>query len=82
MAKVTGLHMAQEIGILRKDLPVVLITGLGDNQDLLLESYPNISAVIPKPFSSADLGAAVNRVIPESPDGSGDDRPENSGHRR
>ncbi len=82
MPKVTGLHMAQEIGILRKDLPVVLITGLGDNQDLLLESYPNISAVIPKPFSSADLGAAVNRVIPESPDGSGDDRPENSGHRR
>jgi len=67
MPQVTGLHLAREIGILRQDLPVILITGLGDDKILHLESYPNISEVVHKPFSSVDLGTAVNRVMPEGP---------------
>lgn len=66
MPGMTGIDLAYKIGMMRPDLPVILVSGrsyvlkMGETAD-------NIRLVLPKPFNKADLSAALSSVMPNVP---------------
>ena len=62
MPKMTGLELAAELAGLEPELPVILISGLGDTA-LVGRGPPNLRAVVAKPPSADELFATVERVV-------------------
>lgn len=63
MPELTGIMLAQEIGVLRPDLPVILCTGFSaDFSDIILKLH-NVTALLAKPILKQDLARAVRRAM-------------------
>ncbi len=69
MPHLTGLQLAQSIAEIRPDLPVVLITGRGDEKDRHLAEHPHIRGVVHKPFTQEALCQTVSQVLFENING-------------
>lgn len=63
MPGVSGLELCAEIAGNRPDLPVILMTAFGDTRAVSLGLRAGASDFLAKPFSLADLGAAVGRAL-------------------
>src|SRR5450432_4227427 len=63
MPGVSGLELCAEIAGNRPDLPVILMTAFGDARAVSLGLRAGASDFLAKPFSMADLGAAVGRAL-------------------
>jgi CheY-like chemotaxis protein len=61
MEGVSGLEIAREIRARYANLPVILMTGYSE---ALLQGAPRGVPVLAKPFSRADLEAAIQQVLP------------------
>lgn len=61
MPEMTGIQLADEVRLVRPDLPVVLISGYG--RDITAESLKthNINAFLKKPFGLSDLARAIDK---------------------
>src|SRR6187402_803857 len=59
----SGLELCADIAGNRPDLPVILMTAFGDTRAVSLGLRAGASDFLPKPFSLADLGAAVGRAL-------------------
>lgn len=68
MPHMTGLQLADEVGQIRPDLPVVLITGLNDMPTDVYEKNSQIQGVLRKPFGGNTLRETVQRVLLEARD--------------
>ncbi len=63
MPEFTGIMLAQEIGTLRADLPVILCTGFSaDFSDVILKLH-NVTALLTKPILKHDFALAVRKAI-------------------
>ncbi|GAB4272002.1 MAG: PAS domain-containing sensor histidine kinase [Deferrisomatales bacterium] len=60
MPRWDGLRVAQEVGIIRPDLPVILVTGAAEFPEG--HTAAQAAAVFFKPFDPAELARAVQRV--------------------
>ncbi len=61
---VDGLDVYKELAMIRADVPVLLISGYsGDELQRRIEGL-GVAGFLQKPFSGADLAAALRRVIP------------------
>ena len=63
MPGVSGLELCAEIAGNRPDLPVILMTAFGDTRAVSLGLRAGAADFLAKPFSLADLGAAVGRAL-------------------
>lgn len=63
MPHLQGAQLAEEIGKLNPDIPVILITGYRDHRDG--EGVKNIKASLVKPVSTPDLAFNVRKVLDE-----------------
>ena len=59
----SGVELAQQIGLLRPDLPVLLTSGY-TAQRVLPETPTGEVALLKKPFSHADLSIAIRNIMP------------------
>jgi CheY-like chemotaxis protein len=60
MPIVDGLEAAEEVS--KKGIPVVLVSGLSELQDVVADQEP-IVARLPKPFTSQDLQCAIDAAL-------------------
>jgi CheY-like chemotaxis protein len=58
-----GVELARRIRSRLPSLPVILMTGNADALDPEALSLASVAAVMPKPFSSAELGQTIERVL-------------------
>ncbi|MCH8953782.1 PAS domain S-box protein [candidate division KSB1 bacterium] len=65
MPKMTGMKLAGELLNIRPDLPIILISGFGDEVTEKSARARGIKEFILKPVSREDLSKAVRRVIDE-----------------
>ncbi len=63
MPHMTGTQFAAEVGRIKPELPVILITGLNDKPALAYADHPQIRGVLRKPFGGDALREAVNAVL-------------------
>ncbi len=63
MPYLTGLELAEGVSKVRSDLPVILITGLADDQSNKWKHHPNIQGFINKPFDMMTLRRTIHRVL-------------------
>ncbi len=69
MPQLTGLQLADGVAAVRENLPVILITGLGEDQDHQLEKHPHIQGIVHKPFGLEALCSIINKVMSDNPNG-------------
>ncbi len=67
MPHLTGLELAKAVGLVRPDLPVILITGLGDDKSNRWDQQPNISGLVHKPFDMSTLCNTIITVLSTPP---------------
>ncbi len=58
-----GVELARRIRSRLPSLPVILMTGNADALDPAALSLASVAAVMPKPFSSTELGQTIERVL-------------------
>lgn len=63
MPRLTGDRLAARIREVRKDVPVLLISGYAENEFDLRSSNPGVAGLIRKPFTSQILAQAVTRTL-------------------
>jgi CheY-like chemotaxis protein len=63
MPGMTGWEVARAVKARRTDLPVVLITGWGENPERSPSDRGTADLVIAKPVTSGSLRAALARVV-------------------
>ena len=63
MPNLTGLELAKEIGKIRSGIPVILMTGYGENIKGDLQKGYGIQAIVGKPIMFRELAAMVRKVI-------------------
>ena len=66
MPHMTGQQIAAEVGRIRPDLPILLITGLNDLPASAWDGHPQIKGVLRKPFGGDTLRDTVRRVLAEA----------------
>jgi len=69
MPHMTGLQLATGIARIRKDLPVVLITGMGDGTQKQIKSHPHIKGIVHKPFGLETLNRTINEIMNNNSNG-------------
>ena len=62
MPKIDGLQLAREASFLFPGIPVIVVTGFGDEFENAMRTAP-ISAFLHKPITRADLGKAVRCAL-------------------
>ena len=69
MPRVSGVHLAREIGTLYPDLPVMLASGLVTDALKAEAAAAGVRHLLDKPYSAIDLCALVHRALqrPDSP---------------
>ena len=65
MPNLTGLELAKEIGQIRSEIPVILMTGYGENIKGDLQKDHGIQAIIGKPIMLRELASLIRKVIAE-----------------
>lgn len=60
MPELTGAQLAEEMGRIRPDMPIVMMTGYAAES---CSSIPGITKVIEKPFGVAELAATLREVM-------------------
>ncbi|MEA1967327.1 MAG: ATP-binding protein, partial [Thermodesulfobacteriota bacterium] len=63
MPKITGEVLAEEIHKIRKEMPVIISTGLGKNVPLEIIEKSGAAAFLKKPFDIDDLAKIVQKVL-------------------
>jgi PAS domain S-box-containing protein len=63
MPYLTGENLAREMLVARKDIPIIMITGYGENATREMSVDIGIREFMLKPVGAADLGNAVRRVL-------------------
>lgn len=63
MPQMTGAHLAKELIEVRTDLPVILITGLGQILTEQEIQFLGVKACLGKPFDAADLSRVVRKLL-------------------
>ena len=63
MPHLTGLELAKEIGKIRSGIPIILMTGYGENIKGDLQKDYGIQAIVGKPIMFRELAAMVRKVI-------------------
>ena len=66
MPKMTGRNLIREVRRLRKDIPVIVISGHIDSMSAEETKKPQISGFLSKPFGARALGLAVRNVLNEA----------------
>ncbi len=61
MPELSGIAMASEMLKIRRDIPVIIITGRETDDNVFAET--GIRTVIRKPFSRNEIGAAIRKVL-------------------
>ena len=69
MPHITGLQLAAAVANIREDLPVVLITGMGDQIMKDCQGLPHIKGIIHKPFGIEALQQTIAEVMSNNPSG-------------
>ena len=64
MPKIDGLQLAREATFLHPGIPVIVVTGFGDECEKAMRAAP-IAAFLHKPITRTDLGKAVRTAIDE-----------------
>ena len=74
MPQKNGIETLREIRMMenRKDIPVIMLTGVEDKESVLKSARLGICDYILKPFSSEDLHKRIRRVL--EPDGQNEKR--------
>ena len=65
MPGMNGVDLAMAISALRRDLPILFVTGYGRIETSRLRDLPNRHAVLAKPFDTADLLASIRKLLLE-----------------
>jgi signal transduction histidine kinase/CheY-like chemotaxis protein len=65
MPNMSGLRLAQDLRILRPDLPIILVSGHLGSEELERASALPVDGVLDKPFGRRSLLALVERVLAE-----------------
>jgi PAS domain S-box-containing protein len=63
MPDMTGLELAQQLQKIRADMPVILMTGYGDNLTEDVHVSHGIQKVVAKPIDLRELATAIRQVI-------------------
>ena len=63
MPQLTGLKLAECLGNLRRNLPVILCTGNPGAIDTSTNTLQNVKAVLRKPLETAQLAATIKEVL-------------------
>jgi PAS domain S-box-containing protein len=66
MPKMTGREFVQEVMQIRRDIPVISISGYVESVSTAKAKKPGISTFLSKPFGSRALGVAVRNVLNEA----------------
>jgi CheY-like chemotaxis protein len=64
MPELTGIELAREIGLLRPDMPIVLMSGFGGPQLQERAQAAGIREQLRKPLQKKDLADCFGRVLP------------------
>jgi CheY-like chemotaxis protein len=67
MPQMTGIELAERIFKIRPDLPIILSTGLNEFLTPERIAASGIFRVLLKPFTTADLGQLIRKVLSTSP---------------
>jgi len=63
MPHLTGLQLADAVGLIRPELPIVLITGVNEKPATAYEEHPQIRGLLHKPFGGDTLRETVDRAL-------------------
>jgi len=63
MPRLTGAALTRKLKEIRPRLPVVLVTGYGDEEVADAAREAHVDAVLPKPFTRSQLSDVIRRVI-------------------
>ena len=63
MPHMTGLDLIDEIMKIRPDVPVMMVSGIGETVDAATLKSRGVRQVLAKPYSFSDLRAAVSKLI-------------------
>ena len=63
MPHMTGLELVEQILTLRPNVPVLMVTGVGESMSLDALKMRGVTRVLSKPYESAALEAAVKEII-------------------
>jgi signal transduction histidine kinase/ActR/RegA family two-component response regulator len=63
MPHMTGLQFAEQVGRIRPDLPIVLITGMNETRAEAWADYPGIRGLLHKPFTGDALREIIANVL-------------------
>lgn len=68
MAGMSGLDLAEAVWKLRSNLPIVFMTGYGEDLAFKIMGLPGPTTVLHKPFRRDDLKASLETVLQKSAD--------------
>jgi PAS domain S-box-containing protein len=66
MPGMQGADLAEELGIMRPDLPVILMTGLNQPPDLSASRFAPLRSVFQKPIDFVELSHCMRQVLDQS----------------
>ena len=67
MPSMTGLDLARHMHELRPNLPIIIMTGYGENISTEIQHHPDIQGFIGKPIEMRRLISIIRRVLYETP---------------
>lgn len=67
MPKINGLTLADRIMEIRPDIPVIILTGLAGNIDIVRAESMGIKRILSKPLERNKLAIALREVLDENP---------------
>lgn len=68
MPGLQGADLAEKLGEIRADVPVILVTGLNPTPDLLRSPYAALRAVVTKPIDFVQLSRHLRRFLDKPPE--------------
>ncbi len=63
MPEINGEELARQVNSIRKDLPIILITGLSHESSAGRKKPPGVRKIIYKPFSPSEISNVIRNVI-------------------
>lgn len=75
MPRLTGVALTRKLKEIRPTLPVMLVTGYGDDEVADAAREAHVDAVLPKPFTRAQLADTIERITTRSSSSSRPTRP-------
>ncbi len=66
MPDMTGLEVVEKILAIRPNLPVLMVSGVGETMSIDALKMRGVTRLLPKPYESAVLVATVKEIIETS----------------